>query len=1485
MLLAALPFFTSGASAQLTTLHNFTGNPSDGSTPYSGLLIGSGGVLYGTTSSGGTAKHGTVFSLTPPVTQGGAWTEAVLYSFAGGTTDGATPCYGTLAVDSNGVLYGTTEFGGTKNDGTVFSLTPPVTQGGAWTESLIYSFAGGSDGATPLAGLAMEAQGVLYGTTEFGGAGADGTVFSLTPPAKQGGAWTESVLYSFTDLVGDGKNPFSALAIGSGGVLYGTTNYGGTANAGTVFSLTPPVTQGGAWTETLLYDFTGLTDGSLPAAGVIGSNGLLYGTTQAGGASGRGTVFSLTPAAPGDAWTETVLYSFTGASGDGATPFGGVALGSGGVLYGTTLFGGADSYGTVFSLIPPVSQGSPWIEIVLHSFPSSKTDGYAPDAGVVVGSGGLLYGTTSDGGTSNDGILYQFQTANYTISGQVSQSGAGLSGVTVTLSGTESATTTTDSNGNYSFTEPGGGNYTVTPSLTGYVFTPASQTFDNLSANQTADFTGAIAYTISGQVVNTFGAGVSGVTMTVSGTQTGSTVTNSSGNYSFTLGGGGSYTVTPTLTGYVFTPPSQTFNNLSANQTANFTASVSYTISGQVTLTGAGLSGVTMTLSGSQSATTTTSSSGNYSFTVAGGGSYTVTPSLGTDTFTPPSQTFNNVSANQTGNFTVNTFTITGQVTLSGAGLAGVTMTLSGSQIGTAVTTSSGNYIFTVPGGGSYTVTPTLASDTFSPPNQTFNNLSANQTANFAVVTYTISGQVTLATNGLSGVTVTLSGSQTGSTTTSSSGSYTFTVPGGGNYTVTPSLAGYAFTPPSQTFNTLSANQTANFTATASFTISGQVTLAGAGLSGVTMTLSGSQSGSPTTVTNSSGNYSFSVLAGGTYTVTPSLAGYLFTPPSQTFSNVTGNQTANFAVVTYTISGLVSTLSGAGLSGVTITLSGSQSGSSTTSGSGNYSFTVPAGGSYTVTPSLAGDTFTPPSQTFNNLSANQTANFTVNLYAISGQVVTLSGAGLSGVTMTLSGSQTGSTTTNGTGNYSFAVPAGGSYTVTPSLSGYTFTPPSLSFTNLSSGQTANFTANLVIVTYTISGQVTLFGSGLSGVTMTLNGSQSGSPTTTTDANGNYSFAALAGGNYTVTPSLAPYIFNPPSQTFNNLSANQTANFSVTTYTISGQATTFNGAGLSGVAMTLSGSQSGSATTDGNGNYSFAAEGGGSYTVTPSLAAYKFNPASQTFANLSASQTANFQGVVPSDFNGDGHPDVIWEEPKVGWAQVWYLGGSQGVTITGAADLTQANPWNIVGIGDFNGDGTPDVVWQNPVNGAVQVWYLGGPGGVSLIGAADICLSNPWRVASVADFNQDGHPDLLWQDPTSGFAQIWYLNGVTLLGAANLDLTNPWNIVGTGDFNNDGFPDVLWQDPVSGTVQVWYMGGSTAGQQGTQLLNALNLTGPMTTKVVAIADFNLDGHPDVVFQDPVSGAATVYYYTGADGITPDGTAVLSTGNPWYIAGPH
>jgi len=205
-------------------------------------VIGSGGVLYGTASTGGTL-YGVAFSLAPPASPGGAWTYDVLHDFVGGS-DGAFP-QGNLVIGSGGVLYGTTDTGGTSDQGTVFSLTPPASSGGSWTERVLYSFAGGSDGAIPLAGVAIAPGGILVGTTEYGGTGACavaaftgcGTVFKLIPPSSPGGSWTESLLHTF--MGADGAFPEGGLVIASGGVLYGSTHDRGTGHAGTVFSLTP----------------------------------------------------------------------------------------------------------------------------------------------------------------------------------------------------------------------------------------------------------------------------------------------------------------------------------------------------------------------------------------------------------------------------------------------------------------------------------------------------------------------------------------------------------------------------------------------------------------------------------------------------------------------------------------------------------------------------------------------------------------------------------------------------------------------------------------------------------------------------------------------------------------------------------------------------------------------------------------------------------------------------------------------------------------------------------------------------------------------------------------------------------------------------------------------------------------------------------------------------------------------------------------------
>jgi alpha-tubulin suppressor-like RCC1 family protein len=321
--------------------------------------------------------------------------------------------------------------------------------------------------------------------------------------------------------------------------------------------------------------------------------------------------------------------------------------------------------------------------------------------------------------------------------------------------------------------------------------------------------------------------------------------------------------------------------------------------------------------------------------------------------------------------------------------------------------------------------------------------------------------------------------------------------------------------------------------------------------------------------------------------------------------------------------------------------------------------------------------------------------------------------------------------------------------------------------------------------------------------------------------------------------------------------------------VAGASCTWNVSGPLPAWLTITSGDSGS----GNGtvNYSLLANSGSS------LRSAILTIAGQVF-------TVSQSGQSTSDFDLSGHADVLWQDPVTGLAQIWFLGGGEGTSVLGAANLTSSNTGRIVGVGDFNRDGHPDVVWQDPVTGAAQVWFLGGTQGNELTGASVLSEGNPWRIVSVADFNGDGQPDVLWQDPISGLAQIWLLGGAqgtTIMGAANLTASNPWRIVGTGDFNSDGHPDVLWQDPVSGAVQVWYLGGA----QGNMVMNAVTLTGSNSWRIAAIADFNEDGHPDVVWQDPVSGAVQVWFLGGVQGTTISGSASLSGPNIWRIVGPH
>jgi uncharacterized repeat protein (TIGR03803 family) len=353
-----------------TTLYTFTGG-ADGASPYASLIRDAGGNLYGATFAGGAANLGTVFTIDK------TGKETVLYSFTG-SPDGEHPTRNLLR-DSAGNLYGIAYEGGASGFGAVFKFNK------AGKESVLYSFGSGTDGEYPGSGLIEDAAGDLYGTTGYGGASGNGTVYKLSKSGK------ETILHSFTGA--DGQYPFGNLLRDSAGTLYGTTSMGGTSGNGAVFKLTKK------GKETVLHSFAGGKDGANPYAGLVqDAKGNLYGTTYNGGAGCNGfdcgTVFKLSPKGK-----ETVLHAF--ALSDGHYPdFGTLVRDAAGNLYGTTYAGGTADMGVAFKVS---SSGK---ESVLYSFTGGADEGF-PVAGLIQDKAGNFYGATLGNPPTTYGTVFK----------------------------------------------------------------------------------------------------------------------------------------------------------------------------------------------------------------------------------------------------------------------------------------------------------------------------------------------------------------------------------------------------------------------------------------------------------------------------------------------------------------------------------------------------------------------------------------------------------------------------------------------------------------------------------------------------------------------------------------------------------------------------------------------------------------------------------------------------------------------------------------------------------------------------------------------------------------------------------------------------------------------------------------------------------------------------------------------------------------------
>ncbi len=420
---AALPRAASAQAASgitFNSLYSFTGDY-DGANPLSGLVADRTGNLYGTTQFGGPNKTGSVYKITTS----GAITPLHDFGEVDGTTnledaDGGDPV-GALVLGNDGNFYGTTYEGGAFGSGTIFQISP------AGTFNTIYSFSsddssssstlGNTDGAGPLAALTLGSDGNFYGTTQFGGTYDSGTVFKLAVSGTTGSFQT---LYSFSpdlDANGnptgnsDGANSQAPVVFDSQGNLYGTTFYGGANDLGVIFKLNPSNSQ-----LTTLHTFSNVdsngfnSDGYNPyAALVLGTDGNFYGTASGGGTSGSGTVFKISTSG-----AFTTLYSFSPDTGsgnaDGYDPQAALVQGSDGNFYSTTANGGASDSGTVFSITPSGSLTSLY-DFSTEVVGSGNADGFIPGSPLLI-SNGVVYGTTQAGGTDDAGTVFKLTDPN-----------------------------------------------------------------------------------------------------------------------------------------------------------------------------------------------------------------------------------------------------------------------------------------------------------------------------------------------------------------------------------------------------------------------------------------------------------------------------------------------------------------------------------------------------------------------------------------------------------------------------------------------------------------------------------------------------------------------------------------------------------------------------------------------------------------------------------------------------------------------------------------------------------------------------------------------------------------------------------------------------------------------------------------------------------------------------------------------------------------
>jgi uncharacterized repeat protein (TIGR03803 family) len=388
------------AAQTLTTLYSFQSS-TDAVFVDAPLIIDTAGNLYGISSSGGTGTCnygnycGTFFEISPPAVAGNPWTETIIYNF---NVQGYVP-QGTLVMDKTGSIYLTTAGGGLSQTGcdgggcgVLLKFIPPASPGGTWTRKLVHSFSGGSDGGVPN-GIVLGSDGILYGATDWGGSNGGGTMYSV----QLTGSFPLTTLYSF-GAAGDASIPHPPMRDSSNNV-YGTSTYGGAYGLGSIFKLTSPASPGGAWTESVLYSSQNdsITGYEPSQSLMLDRKGNLWGTMTLGGENNYGTIYELVAEANGS-WRYKDIHD--SASVD--TIYGMIFDGANDTFYGSS------PYNSFFTLSPPSVAGGTWSYTTIYTLPADGSLGGDPLEALTLGREGNLYGSTGEGGAYGYGTIFQF---------------------------------------------------------------------------------------------------------------------------------------------------------------------------------------------------------------------------------------------------------------------------------------------------------------------------------------------------------------------------------------------------------------------------------------------------------------------------------------------------------------------------------------------------------------------------------------------------------------------------------------------------------------------------------------------------------------------------------------------------------------------------------------------------------------------------------------------------------------------------------------------------------------------------------------------------------------------------------------------------------------------------------------------------------------------------------------------------------------------